>query len=68
MIGPAELEDMLAEYADAQQPPDELTSTELSTSPLSHWSWGSGPTAAVVCGQDPVTPLAVDPLRSQGVH
>ena len=54
MIGPAELEDMLTEYADAQPIREEVTSSELSTWPPSHWSWGSGPTASATEERLPV--------------
>ncbi|AWN40571.1 hypothetical protein DK389_08540 [Methylobacterium durans] len=47
MIGPAEIEDMLSEYADAQPSPDDLMSTELQSWPPSHRSWGAGPIASV---------------------
>lgn len=46
MIGPAEIEDMLSEYTDAQPTSDALTSAELQSWPPRHWSWGAGPTAS----------------------
>lgn len=58
MIGPAEIEDMMSEYADAQPTSDEVRSSEPQKWPPSSWSWGSGPTAVVTREPDPQEPAA----------
>ena len=68
MIGPAEIEDMLSEYADAQPAPNKMASPELQSRQPSRWSWGSGPAAVVVEGHGAVVPVAVDRLCSHCMH
>ncbi len=43
MIGPAEIEDMMLDYAEAEATAGMLGCSEAQTWPPRAWSWGSGP-------------------------
>ena len=44
MIGPAELDDLMLEYADAHAAADEAGCSDIQDSAAKAWSWGLGPT------------------------
>jgi hypothetical protein len=53
MIGPAEIEDMMLEYADAEAEAHKFGHSQSQQWPPSSWSWGLGSTR----DRTPVLPL-----------
>ena len=47
MIGPAEIEDLMLEFDDAQAAVASLSSSASPGRTANRWSWGCGPTVAV---------------------
>ncbi len=50
MIGPAEIEDLMLEYADAVASADEAECSDTRRGAPRFWSWGLGPTQASKAG------------------
>jgi len=64
MIGPAEIEDMMLDFAEAEATAGTLGCSEAQPWPPRAWSWGSGPSDPAMIQAEPFRPDEQRPRRA----